>query len=85
VKRLRHLFRLILVLLAVQGCSVVPHTQRKTLVLTSPSQEMAMGEEAYREVLAKAKLSKNKKWILIVDRVEYQRVPNPYGKGESLF
>jgi predicted Zn-dependent protease len=69
MKRWRGYFRLMLVLLAVQGCSVVPHTQRKALVLISPSQEMAMGEEAYREVLSKAKLSKNKKWVLIVDRV----------------
>jgi predicted Zn-dependent protease len=69
MNRWKRLFRLILVLLAVQGCSVVPHTQRKALVLISPDQEMAMGEEAYREVLSKAKLSKNKKWVLIVDRV----------------
>jgi predicted Zn-dependent protease len=69
MKRWRYSFRLMLVLLAVLGCSVVPHTQRKALVLISPSQEMAMGEEAYREVLSKEKLSKNKKWVLIVDRV----------------
>jgi predicted Zn-dependent protease len=85
---------------------------------------------AYRQILAREKLSRNKKWVQIVDKVgrslawvsdrpdlnwefkliespqrnafclpggkvavytgimemtEYQKVPNPYGRGEPLF
>jgi predicted Zn-dependent protease len=60
---------MILVLLAAQSCAVVPHTQRKALILISPEQEMAMGQQAYTEILSQEKLSDNKKWVLIVDRV----------------
>jgi predicted Zn-dependent protease len=59
----------ILLFIAVQSCATVPQTQRRALILIGPDQEAAMGEEAYREVLAKEELSKNKKWVLIVDRV----------------
>lgn len=37
----------IFVLLALHSCAVVPHTQRKALILISPQQEMAMAEQAY--------------------------------------
>jgi len=60
---------MILLLIVVQSCATVPHTQRKALILISPGQEAAMGEEAYREILSQEKLSENKKWVLIVDRV----------------
>ncbi len=62
-------FLLILLLFLAQGCATVPHTQRKALILISPGQEAALGEQAYREILSQEKLSDNKKWTLVVDRV----------------
>ena len=62
-------FLMILILVVVQSCATVPHTQRRALVLVSPGQEAALGEEAYREMLSQEKLSENKKWVLIVDKV----------------
>lgn len=62
-------FLVVLLLIAVQSCAVVPHTQRKALILISPGQEAALGAEAYKEILSQEKLSDNKRWILIVDRV----------------
>jgi predicted Zn-dependent protease len=62
-------YLMILLLIAVQSCATVPHTQRRALILISPEQEAAIGEEAYREVLSQEKMSANKKWVLIVDRV----------------
>jgi hypothetical protein len=61
---------MVLILVLVQSCATVPHTQRRALILVSPSQDAAMGEEAYREILSQQKLSQNKKWVLIVDKVE---------------
>jgi predicted Zn-dependent protease len=69
MKRTAIRFLMILILFAVQSCAVVPHTQRKALILISPEQEMAMGAQAYQEVLSQEKLSDNKKWVLIVDKV----------------
>ncbi len=69
MKRAAIRFLLILLLIVVQSCATVPHTQRKALILISPGQEAAMGEEAYREILSQEKLSQNKKWVLIVDKV----------------
>jgi predicted Zn-dependent protease len=60
---------IMLVLVLVQSCATVPHTQRKSLILVSPGQETAMGEQAYREILSQEKLSDNKKWVLMVDKV----------------
>ena len=60
---------MIFLLMAVQSCATVPHTQRKALILIPSEQEVAIGEQAYREVLSREKLSDNKKWVLIVDRV----------------
>lgn len=41
------------------ACPRVPLTGRRSLILISDSQELALGADAYREVLAKAKLSTN--------------------------
>ena len=62
-------FLLIPLLIAVQSCAVVPQTQRRALILISAQQEMALGEQAYREILSQEKLSTNKEWAAIVDRV----------------
>ena len=42
---------------------------RTSLILTSESQENQMGDEYYREVLKESNLSKNKKWVEMVNRV----------------
>ncbi len=69
MKRTATRFLMILLLVFVQSCATVPHTQRRSLILVSPGQETAMGEQAYREILSQEKLSQNKKWVLIVDKV----------------
>jgi len=69
MKRAATRFLMILLLVVVQSCATVPHTQRRALILVSPGQEAALGEQAYREILAQEKLSQNKKWVLIVDKV----------------
>jgi len=69
MKRAATRFLMILILVFVQSCATVPHTQRRSLILVSPGQEKAMGEQAYREILSQEKLSQNKKWVLIVDKV----------------
>lgn len=69
MKRAAIRFLMILLLIVVQSCATVPHTQRRALILISPGQEAALGEEAYQQILAQEKLSQNKKWVLIVDKV----------------
>ncbi len=69
MKRAAIHFLTILILMVVQSCSTVPHTQRKALILVSPGQEAAMGEQAYEQILSQEKLSQNKKWVLMVDKV----------------
>ena len=51
------------------GCRSVPFTGRKQLLLISGGQELALGEEAYREVLSTATLSKNAAMTEILVRV----------------
>ena len=69
MKRTASHFLMILLLIVVQSCATVPHTQRRALILVSPGQEATMGEEAYKQILAQEKLSQNKRWVLIVDKV----------------
>jgi predicted Zn-dependent protease len=54
---------------AVSSCETVPVTGRSQLQLVSPAQEVEMGQEAYKEILAKAKISSDPSAIALVTRV----------------
>lgn len=51
------------------GCVTTPETGRRAFVLTSEAEEAKMGEQAYREILAKEKTSTNARWNAILQRV----------------
>lgn len=46
-------------LLALAGCYTVPETGRKSLVIVPPEQEAALGAQAFQEVRAQEKVSKD--------------------------
>ena len=58
-----------LLLLLLAACQTVPITGRRQLLLMTRSQELSLGEEAYREVLKESKLSNDQAAIAILDRV----------------
>lgn len=60
-------------------CISTNEVGRTSLILTSESQESQMGEEYYKEVLKESKLSKNKKWIKLINRVG-ERITSLTGK-----
>jgi len=69
---MKHSFRLLLPavsFLVVIGCVTTPLTHRKALILVPFDQEIAMGVQAYREVLATERVSGNQAWNGIVRRV----------------
>jgi metalloendopeptidase OMA1, mitochondrial len=51
------------------GCVRTPITGKNAIILTSEAEEAALGEQAYRQTLAKSKLSYNTKWNTILQRV----------------
>src|SRR5438094_6744965 len=58
-----------LVALVAGGCETVPITGRSQLQLVSGAQEVQMGAEAYKEILAKAKISADPAANALVTRV----------------
>lgn len=63
------LLSLFLSLFIVCGCVTNPETGRKSFLLTSEGEEMQLGEQAYRQVLSSNKLSTNKEWNEVLQRV----------------
>ncbi len=64
--------RLLISILAVAaggGCATAPYTQRSQLIVLSESDDLAIGAQAYREVLKQAKISKDPRLIEPVQRV----------------
>lgn len=55
--------------LSLGACVSLPGTDKKAVILTSRADEAKMGEEAYRQILAKEKRSTNPKWNAILQRV----------------
>ena len=51
------------------GCHSTPVTGRRQLLVVPEKQEVAMGVDAYGEILAKEKLSTNQQYIDMVNRV----------------
>ena len=43
------------------GCQTTPVSGRRKLVLVPETQEISLGEDAYKEILSKEQLSKNQK------------------------
>lgn len=56
-------------LLAFSACVSLPGSNKKTLMLISRSQEKQMGEDAFREIKQKERISRNKRWNEILQRV----------------
>lgn len=59
----------ILVLLLIAGCTTTPVSNRSALILVPFSQEVAMGHQAFDEILQKEKPSQDQELIAIVERV----------------
>jgi predicted Zn-dependent protease len=53
----------------VVACATAPVTGRRQLILTSETEEAALGLQAYQEVAKAAVLSKNKAWAAMVEKV----------------
>ncbi len=51
------------------GCKSAPMTGRRQLVIIPESQEIELGRQAYREVLAEEKPSSNQRFVEMVNRV----------------
>tara|TARA_R110002072_G_scaffold303140_2_gene495655 strand:+ start:27439 stop:28347 length:909 start_codon:yes stop_codon:yes gene_type:complete len=51
------------------GCQTTPVSGRRKLVLVPETQEISLGEDAYKEILSKEQLSRNEKYNEIVNRV----------------
>lgn len=56
-------------LAAILCCVSVPVTHRKALNIVPYEKEVALGEEAYRAVLSKERLSDNARWTAVLRRV----------------
>lgn len=54
---------------AIYGCETVPYTDRSQLVMMSLSEEVALGDVAYRESLQKASIVHNPRQVEVVKRV----------------
>ncbi len=69
-------------LLFFLGCGMTktPITHRTQLMMISPAEEIAMGEKSYREILAKSKLSTNKKEVERIRRIG-RRLAKASGKN----
>ncbi|RUM67365.1 MAG: M48 family peptidase [Sulfurospirillum sp.] len=70
MKQLFRLFILFVITFLISGClSSTPYTHRKQLVLFSPAQEMQMGYQAARQILAHEPISRDPRLNEIVQRV----------------
>ena len=63
------IFSLLCGCLIAWGCQTTPVSGRRKLVLVPETQELSLGEEAYKEILSKEQLSKNQQYIEVVNRV----------------
>ncbi len=56
-------------LLSLTACVTTPETGRRAFIVTSESEEVQLGNQAYTEVLQKERVSTNAKWNAILQRV----------------
>tara|TARA_Y100001970_G_scaffold193994_1_gene235855 strand:+ start:1202 stop:2014 length:813 start_codon:yes stop_codon:yes gene_type:complete len=68
-------FSLVLLTFLIIACSQVPITGRNQLILISEYQEVQLGLTAYNQVLSNEKISSNKKYVDIVNRVGNKIAP----------
>ncbi len=54
---------------AISSCQTVPETNRSQLVLIDSGTELAMGSNAYKEILSRSKISKDQRLTSILRRV----------------
>ena len=66
------LITLFLMISTLSGCVTPPATDQRSQTLISASREAALGEEIYREILKKEKISQDLQLIAIVERVGQQ-------------
>lgn len=57
------------ILFAALGCAAAPYTGRSQLIIVSQEQEMALGADAYQQVLQKEKLATDAAQAALVERV----------------
>ncbi len=53
----------------ISSCATVPYSQRKTLILISLDEEIALGEKAFKELLKSVKLSEDKEKTELIKKV----------------
>jgi metalloendopeptidase OMA1, mitochondrial len=63
------------------GCQTTPVSGRRKLVLVPETQEISLGEDAYKDILSKEQLSKNQKYNEVVNRVG-QRIAAVSGRDD---
>ena len=63
------------------GCQTTPVSGRRKLVLVPETQEIRLGEDAYKDILSKEQLSKNQKYNEVVNRVG-QRIAAVSGRDD---
>jgi predicted Zn-dependent protease len=68
-RRTQNLFLAVVALVGLGSCASLPGSDDKKLMLISRSQEKQMGEDAFNEIKQKEKISRNKRWNEILQRV----------------
>ena len=65
----KHFLFIVLITLLLISCATTPVSNRSTLILISKSKEIALGKQSYNKILKKEKVSENKKFNRIIQRV----------------
>lgn len=60
---------LFLIFIFITSCVTVPYSQRKSLILITPEQEISLGETTFKEFLKTSKLSQDKEKIDLIKKV----------------
>ena len=66
---LRIIFSTVLCFFLIAGCTTTPESERTAIILIPFSQEVALGDQAYKDIMDKEKLSTDSRMTAIVKRV----------------
>jgi len=66
---MKHILCCLLLSAGLAGCSTVPYTHRRQLLIVSDSEEKQLGLQAWQEVISKAKLSSDAQASAMVERI----------------
>ena len=66
---LKRIFILLITVIVFSSCTTVPYTGRKQFIITSPNDEITLGEKAWIQFKAENKLSTNKQYNEALNRV----------------